>query len=284
VPETSRRSVLGALAAVAVALTGCAGSGTAGHRGTSAPSTAAGSSAPSSTPTPRLPSAARTTSSPSTSAPVTRTAEPHTAARPAAAALPLHFPTGAADQVITVTASSASSTTATVQAWSRVTGGWRRVGPAVAAFIGADGIGRASEQTTRTPSGSYTITQAFGHDANPGTSLPYVHTTPDDWWISEAGRLYNTRQRCAAACPFTTGPPNEPLYSTIPFYRYAVVIDYNTRNAPGGVRPGAGSAFFLHVEVGRPTEGCVAIPQDQLVRVLRWLSPARHPRILLGVG
>jgi L,D-peptidoglycan transpeptidase YkuD (ErfK/YbiS/YcfS/YnhG family) len=186
--------------------------------------------------------------------------------------------------VITVTAASSVSTTATVQGWNRVAGGWRRVGPAVPAFIGADGIGQASERTSRTPAGSYTLTQAFGHDANPGTALPYVHTTPADWWISEPGRLYNTRQRCVAGCPFATGAPNEPLYSTMPYYRYAVVIDYNTRNAPGGVRPGAGSAFFLHVEVGRPTEGCVAIPEDQLVRLLRWLSPARHPRILLGVG
>ncbi len=38
-----------------------------------------------------------------------------------------------------------------------------------------------------------------------------------------------------------------------------MVIDYNTANAPGGVRQGAGSAFFLHVAVGAPTEGCVAI-------------------------
>ena len=152
------------------------------------------------------------------------------------------------------------------------------------AWLGAGGIGRASEQSTRTPTGSYTLTQAFGHDSNPGTSLPYVRTTRADWWISEPGPLYNTRQRCSSGCPFTRGSPNEPLYETMPYYRYAVVIDYNTRNAPGGVHAGAGSAFFLHVQVGQPTSGCVAIAQDQLVRLLRWLDPARHPRILLGLG
>ena len=99
-----------------------------------------------------------------------------------------------------------------------------------------------------------------------------------------AGPLYNTRQHCSSACPFTLGAPNEPLYATMPYYRYAVVIDYNTGNAPGGVRAGAGSAFFLHVSVGQPTEGCVAVAEDQLVRLLRWLIPAQHPRILLGVG
>ena len=48
------------------------------------------------------------------------------------------------------------------------------------------------------------------------------------------------------------------------------------------VRQGAGSAFFLHVAVGAPTAGCVSIPADQLVRILHWLAPDRHPRILIG--
>jgi L,D-peptidoglycan transpeptidase YkuD (ErfK/YbiS/YcfS/YnhG family) len=285
VPETLRRSLIGALAAVAVALTGCSAAG-GGHPSRSRGSTStAASTATRATPTPPRPLVSRTVATPTpTSAPVAKATTRRALAPASASALPLHLSTGDAEQVITVTASSPASTTARVRAWARGPGGWRAVGPVVPAFIGADGIGRASEQTSRTPSGSYTLTRAFGHDANPGTSLPYVHTTPADWWISEPGPLYNTRQRCASACPFTTGAPNEPLYATMPFYRYAVVIDYNTRNAPSGVRPGAGSAFFLHVEVGKPTQGCVAIPQDQLVRLLRWLSPERHPRILLGVG
>ena len=63
-----------------------------------------------------------------------------------------------------------------------------------------------------------------------------------------------------------------------------MVIDYNTRNAPGGVHQGAGSAFFLHVTDGEPTAGCVAIPQADLVSIMTWLTPAAHPRILIGVA
>ena len=90
-------------------------------------------------------------------------------------------------------------------------------------------------------------------------------------------------QRCSSGCSFTQGDPNEHLYYEIPYYDYAVVIDYNTRNAPGGVRPGAGSAFFLHVTDGSPTAGCVSIPQADVLDVLRWLSPTDHPRIVIGV-
>jgi len=141
----------------------------------------------------------------------------------------------------------------------------------------------ASESSTATPIGSFTLTQAFGHEADPGTAIPYRQTTPADWWISQPGPLYNTEQHCSLSCPFATGAPNEHLYYELPYYEYALVIDYNTRNAPGGVRQGAGSAFFLHVTVGQPTQGCVSIDKADLVRILRWLKPADHPRILMGI-
>jgi L,D-peptidoglycan transpeptidase YkuD (ErfK/YbiS/YcfS/YnhG family) len=202
--------------------------------------------------------------------------------------LPLHFRTHHARQVITVVARSRRSTTARLQAWRKVRGGgWVRRGPRILAHIGADGMTwHASEWKSATPMGSYTLTRAFGHKRNPGTALPYLHTRPSDWWISQAGPLYNTHQRCRSNCPFTQGPPNEHLYYETPYYNYAVVIDYNTRNAPGGVRQGAGSAFFLHVHPSGSgaTAGCVSIPQSTLVTLMQWLQPSAHPRILIGVG
>ena len=200
-------------------------------------------------------------------------------------ALPLRYSTGSATRVITVTAHTAGSTTATLQAWNKAPGGgWLRHGAAVPAHVGADGLStHASESRSATPIGSFTLTLAFGHDADPGTRLPYIHTNPADWWISQPGPLYNTHQRCTSGCSFTRGSPNEHLYYETPYYDYAVVIDYNTRNAPGGVRQGAGSAFFLHVTDGNPTAGCVAIAESKLVPLLRWLAPSTHPRILIGV-
>ena len=187
--------------------------------------------------------------------------------------------------MITVVAAAEADTQGTVQAWRRVPGGWRRVGPSVPAYLGSDGMTPyPSESRSAVPMGSFTLTHAFGRFADPGTALPYRQTTPADWWVSESGPDYNTEQHCAYGCPFTQGAPNEHLYYEVPYYDYAVVIDYNTRNSPTGVRQGAGSAFFLHVAVGAPTQGCVAIPADQLVRLLRWLTPADHPRIVIGTS
>ena len=61
-------------------------------------------------------------------------------------------------------------------------------------------------------------------------------------------------------------------------YRHAVVIDYN--RFP--VVPGRGSAIFLHVWNANPTSGCVAIDFDRLVEIMRWLDPAKHPKIAIG--
>jgi L,D-peptidoglycan transpeptidase YkuD (ErfK/YbiS/YcfS/YnhG family) len=185
---------------------------------------------------------------------------------------------------VTVVASSTHDTTATLQAWQRSGTGWTRVGGAVSAELGSDGLStHPSETKAATPIGSFTLTQAFGHDANPGTALPYLHTTPADWWISQPGPLYNTEQHCSSGCAFTQGDPNEHLYYETPYYDYAVVIDYNTSNA-GPVKQGVGSAFFLHVSVGQPTAGCVSIDVSDLLRILRWLRPSQHPRILIGTA
>ncbi len=196
-------------------------------------------------------------------------------------ALPLGYATGTASRVITVVASWNGSTTATVQAWDRAPGGgWLKHGAAIPAHVGSQGLtSHPSESLSATPIGSFTLTQAFGRAANPGTGLPYFQTGWTDWWVSDTGSaLYNTHQRCSA-CGFDTGV-SENLYGAGYVYTYAVVIDYN--RFP--VMRGAGSAFFLHVTDGSATAGCVAIPEGSLVPIMRWLTPSAHPRILIGVA
>ncbi|MFB9924039.1 L,D-transpeptidase [Amycolatopsis halotolerans] len=172
-------------------------------------------------------------------------------------------------QVLTVTAHSAS-------AWDHDGDRWvRALGP-YPAEVGAQGIGVAREGLSLTPAGIWPLTEAFGIEPNPGTRLPYRQVTTSDWWVSDVhSPLYNTHYR---------GTPGqfdeaagENLGAAGPAYAHAVVIDYN--RSP--VVPGAGSAFFLHVTTGGPTAGCVALAQNDLIAVLRWLDPARKPVIAI---
>jgi L,D-peptidoglycan transpeptidase YkuD (ErfK/YbiS/YcfS/YnhG family) len=249
-------------------------------RGYRAPAAAA---APSAAPAP--PPAVSPTPSPAVSSAASRTPEPvpvpQTPAPPAGTGLPLPVQAGGSTQVVTVVASSAGSTRATVTAWQRGPGGWTAVVGPLSARIGRDGVGAASERVWRTPAGTFPLTQAFGRLGNPGTGLPYRVLDSRDWWVSDVtSGLYNQHARCApATCPFDTSV-SEHLVDENPAYNYAVVIDYNMRP----VVAGKGSAFFLHVSNGGYTAGCVAISQSGLTAVMRWLDPAADPLIAIGVG
>jgi len=188
---------------------------------------------------------------------------------PPAQQLPIAY-SGSANQVLTVVAAPGSSD-ATLQAWRRVSGGWASVLGPVPAKVGPTGIGQASEYSANTPAGTYSLTQAFGRQANPGTALPYFQTGWLDWWDENpSSPTYNLH----VVQPQSPGGNSENLYGAGPVYDEAVVIDYNTARVPG-----AGSGFFLHVTNGSPTAGCVAIAQPDLVAIMQFLNPGQHPDI-----
>lgn len=181
-------------------------------------------------------------------------------------------------QVVTVRAESSSATTAKLDLWARnVNGTYRHVwGPAFA-HIGSNGLGRTREGLSRTPAGVFSLTQAFGNQANNATTLPYFRAGTRDWWDEDPrSAKYNTHvvQRSSP------GGASENLYYTGQAYAHAVVIDYNTHP----VVSGAGSGFFLHVSTGHATAGCVSVASSKLDTIMRWLTPARRPRISIGVG
>ncbi|MBF6172324.1 L,D-transpeptidase family protein [Nocardia blacklockiae] len=180
-------------------------------------------------------------------------------------------------QVVWVTAAPGADR-GTLELWQRGDSSrWERT-LSVPAWVGAQGISvQAREGAAYTPEGTFTLTEAFGRQ--PATAkLPYLQVDSSNtwWWVSDtASPLYNRSFRCAEAdCPFDTAAA-ENLGRTVPQYDYALVIDYN--RAP--VVAGAGSAFFVHVEAGRATAGCVAIAAEAMRTLLDTLRPSRRPVI-----
>lgn len=183
-----------------------------------------------------------------------------------------------AAQIITVEASSPRSRVAVLRTW-RLTNAGRYVQEfgAVVANVGVNGVRPTREGLGRTPVGVYTLTRAFGNRPNNGTRLPYTYVGVDDWWDENpASPDYNR----LVVSPVSPGGDSENLYDAGRAYAHAVVINYNV----DPVVMGAGSGFFLHVSVGAPTEGCVAIPEASLDQIMRWLNPADHPEISINVG
>jgi L,D-peptidoglycan transpeptidase YkuD (ErfK/YbiS/YcfS/YnhG family) len=180
-------------------------------------------------------------------------------------------------QLITVTAASYGVTYATLNAYQSTGHGWRRVFGPWTARIGRNGFappGAKREGDGRTPTGAYRMAFLFGVLPNPGVRLPYRRIHAYDYWDDDpASPRYNewvdARRASAGASP-------EPM--DVSAYDYGAVIGYNTARTPG-----LGSAIFLHLNIGTGTAGCVTLPPDKLLPLLRWLNPARSPRIRMGV-
>jgi L,D-peptidoglycan transpeptidase YkuD (ErfK/YbiS/YcfS/YnhG family) len=181
-------------------------------------------------------------------------------------------------QLITVTAASYRATYATLIVYRLSGGRWRRALGPWTARIGRNGFappGRKREGDGRTPSGTFGFGFFFGVRPNPGVRFRYRQSQPYDFWDDDpASPHYNEWVDQRRADP---GQDPEPM--DVSGYDYGAVIAYNTARTPG-----LGSGIFLHVNIGIATAGCVTLPMGELLRVLRWLDPARSPRIKMGAG
>jgi L,D-peptidoglycan transpeptidase YkuD (ErfK/YbiS/YcfS/YnhG family) len=182
----------------------------------------------------------------------------------------------AGGQLITVTAASYGATYATLTAYRLAGGRWRRALGPWTARIGKNGFappGRKREGDGRTPSGTFGFGFFFGVLPDPGVRFRYRQSQPYDFWDDDpASPRYNEWVDQRRADP---GLDPEPM--DVSGYDYGAVIAYNTARTPR-----LGSAIFLHVNIGIATAGCVTLPMGELLRVLRWLDPARSPRIRMG--
>lgn len=222
-------------------------------------------------------------------------------ASPASAALPAGLKhVGNAQQLIVVTGHGWKSTGATLRAYQRgADGKWWQVVAAMPARTGYGGWAWASRRVQDkglTPGGTFTITQAFGVRANPGTKLPYRKVDGNDYWVGDKKdpRTYNVFQPSASKNRTWRISEAERLAAYPTQYAYAAVIDFNR---PAGVhwdtkrgeyvtstpsKVGRGSAVFLHASGKGSTAGCVSVSRTNVTTLLKWLNPSLHPRVVMA--
>jgi L,D-peptidoglycan transpeptidase YkuD (ErfK/YbiS/YcfS/YnhG family) len=107
--------------------------------------------------------------------------------------------------------------------------------------------------------------------------MPYRQIERDDIWVDDPRSVdYNKWTKLGN----TDAGSFEEMKRDDGLYRYGVVIGYN-RNP---VVAGLGSAIFLHVWRGRgePTSGCIAMAENDVVRILSWLNPRQKPLVAIG--
>jgi L,D-peptidoglycan transpeptidase YkuD (ErfK/YbiS/YcfS/YnhG family) len=193
--------------------------------------------------------------------------------------------TGGASQLITVEPSvgTVDAARASMWLWQKKGPCWQPVAGPWSAWLGTNGFSDTHrEGDGTTPTGLYRIGPVvYGNAPNPGTRLAYHQLVCGDWWDEDPTSVsYNSFRHvpCGQAPPF--GGSSEALWTEAAPYPSFAVVDYNA----GPVVPYAGSAIFIHADIGAPTNGCISVSRANLDYLLRWLDPASLPAIVMAPG
>lgn len=153
----------------------------------------------------------------------------------------------------------------------------------VGGYAGESGFappGVATGPTTGkySPTGSFSITQAFGL-GNPGTALPYQTLNQYSRW---GGRLNANYNKYFESSADVFPDENMWYFATRPSgdYRQGAVINYN-RPPDSDIVMNAGFAIFLHAN-SVPTWGCISLSESNVVRFLQ--GAGYGDRLIMGVS
>ena len=141
--------------------------------------------------------------------------------------------------------------------------------------VGKNGVSASKcEGDGCTPIGLYPLGFTFGIYPKPDTAMDYKRITDTSYWVDDPESThYNEWVEGHENADWSSA---EKLSEHTGSYAYALVIDYNM----DPIVSGEGSAIFFHCGE-RPTVGCVSVPQQKVLQILKWLNPEKEPNILI---
>lgn len=142
--------------------------------------------------------------------------------------------------------------------------------------LGKNGLAlpKEKEGDGHSPVGSYPLGMGFCYTDPGGFSYPVVVVDTNDICVDDVySDHYNTYIRKDTIDPLPAS--FEYLHRKDALYTYGIWVLYNA-DPP---KAGDGSCIFLHVWKGpdAPTSGCTAMDSVNMLRLLHWLDPEKHP-------
>lgn len=188
--------------------------------------------------------------------------------------------TGESSQILLVRNINPASIDVRISPWELKNGRWQCPFAPMDGVIGRNGFappGEKREGDGRTPAGIFPLGTVFGYEPSLPTRMPYRQATVDDLWIDDVhADDYNrwVRRGTTKASSF------ERMRRADDLYKYGIIVEYNTNP----VIKGYGSAIFFHLWRGKgiSTAGCIALSEEDLIRILKWLDPAARPLVVMG--
>ena len=133
----------------------------------------------------------------------------------------------------------------------------------VPGYIGKNGIGKKREGDMKSPTGVYNFTNAFGIKENPGTTLDYIKVDDSYYWVDDSNSAYYNRFVSTKEVN-SDWKSAENILLVGKAYNYVLALDYNIEKVPG-----AGSAIFFHCSTGNSTAGCISVPEEYMIKILK---------------
>lgn len=138
------------------------------------------------------------------------------------------------------------------------------------------------EKDGRAPAGCFAIGTVYGYAGKlpKGSDFRYRQVSEWDAWPDDPQNpFYNQHVVIDPKQGIPEWFQKQKMRHGDPAYAWLVEIRHNS----GPIRPGAGSAIFMHIRRGanRPSAGCTTMEEDNLVQVIRWLRTDMNPHYVL---
>jgi L,D-peptidoglycan transpeptidase YkuD (ErfK/YbiS/YcfS/YnhG family) len=183
------------------------------------------------------------------------------------------------NQLIIVTAEDYDMIPSETTVLQKTGNGWSVVFTNINSVLGKKGFAKPGEKMEgdwKTPSGIYRLGLVFGYAPKMETAMPYRQATENDFWVDDPDSpQYNT---------WVNGAPNAKSFEKMKrkdhLYKKGFVVEYNTNP----IIKGSGSAIFFHVwrRSGAFTAGCVAMAEEDISKIIRFLDPEANPVVIMG--
>ncbi len=133
-----------------------------------------------------------------------------------------------------------------------------------------------SEGDRKTPAGIFTFKAAFGSAREAPPHLPYIQTSPDLIAVDDSQSIYYNQIISLSKVPHKDWTSAEEM--THELYKWGLVVNHNMNPA----KPYKGSCIFFHLwrRENSGTYGCTAMPEAELLDLMLWLDPKKHPLLI----
>ncbi len=196
----------------------------------------------------------------------------------------------ASEQLILIVSDDFNNTHAVLTRYEKESDSFKQVGEKVIVNIGRNGLGwgigesgftpEANEPVKKegdgkAPAGIFVISKAFGYAATNRTKMPYIQADRelicvDDTQSKDYNRILDKNS--------SDNPKSfEWMKREDDLYKIGLVVEHNSV-----AKKGAGSCIFFHIRKSEeaPTAGCSAMREQDLNTIIKWLDPAKKPKVV----